>query len=171
MTTLFVAVLTFLLLTVPPQLYAKAETSRITIDGPDLKQPIEITDPKILANFDVWSGAGTSWTGPGATTARQKAHQFIIDWSRPVVTESPRGLTRYKVSFYAKLPEERLVYVVFYEFHPADDQGYVYLPGKKDDGYWLNVGTIIRGVEGNWFAASKAWERVARPLITATKTE
>ncbi len=73
------------------------------------------------------------------------------------------------MSFHAKLPDERLVYVVIYEYDPANDQGYVYLPGKTDEWYRLNVGTIFRGVEGNWFFARDAWERIARPLITRAK--
>jgi hypothetical protein len=32
-------------------------------------------------------------------------------------------------------------------------------------GYGLNVRSIFRGVEGKWFRAWSAWERVARPLI------
>jgi hypothetical protein len=65
MARIFAATLTLLFMTIPPLLCAKVETSRITISGSDLKAPIEITDPKILANFDVWSGAGASWTGSG----------------------------------------------------------------------------------------------------------
>jgi hypothetical protein len=163
----FLVMLSFLFVTVPPKLFAKVETSRITITGPDLKGPIEITDPKALANFNVWTGAGTSWTGPAAAT--QDVHGFVIDWSQAVVADPPKGLTRYQVSFYAKLPDERLVYVVFYEYDPAADHGYVYLPGKNDDWYRLNIGTIFRRVEGHWFIASKTWELVARPLIATAK--
>lgn len=39
------------------------------------------------------------------------------------------------------------------------------LPGKSDEWWGLNVGSIIRGVEGKWFHAWSTWERVARPLI------
>ncbi len=53
----------FLPLAIPARAFAKADISRITIKGADLKTPIEITDPKTLANFDVWTGPGTSWTG------------------------------------------------------------------------------------------------------------
>jgi len=58
-----------------------------------------------------------------------------------------------------------IVVVVFYAFMPGAEQGYVYLPGKSDEWWTLNVRTIFRGVEGNWFHAWSAWERVARPLI------
>ncbi len=53
---------------------------------------------------------------------------------------------------------------IAYAETPAE-QGYVYLPGKSDEWWTLNVRTIFRGVEGNWFHAWSAWERVVRPLI------
>jgi hypothetical protein len=45
------SVLIILLLAIPGELFAKAETSKIIIKGADLSAPIEITDPKTLANF------------------------------------------------------------------------------------------------------------------------
>jgi hypothetical protein len=73
------------------------------------------------------------------------------------------------VSFYAKLPNERLIYVVFWEYDPTNGQGYVYLPAKADDWYRLNVGTIFHGVEGRWFLAWDTWDNVARPLVSRAK--
>lgn len=93
-----------------------------------------------------------------------------MNWSQPTV-DPPKGLPRYEVSFYAKMQNERLVYVVFYEYDPATEQGYVYLPGRMDESYWLNMGTISRGVEGKWFRAWRAWDGIARPLIAGTKAE
>jgi hypothetical protein len=150
----------FLSFAIPARVFAKADISRITIKGADLKTPIEITDPKTLANFDVWSGPGTSWTGGSP----KEADRFIIDWSQGV-TEPPKGLQRYEVLFYAKMPNERLVYVVFYEYDPATEHGYIYLPGRADERYRLNVGTIYRGVEGRWFRAWSEWDSLARALL------
>jgi len=137
---------TFLLL-VPAEVFAKAETSKITIKGGDLRAPIEITNPKTLANFSVWTGLGTSCTGAGCpqTTARQ-AESFIVDWSQ-AVADPPSGLQRYEGSFYAKTPNERLIYVVFYEYDPATEHGYIYFPGRTEEWYRLNVRTIFHGVE------------------------
>jgi hypothetical protein len=85
----------------------------------------------------------------------------------------PRGLQRYEVSFYAKFPDEKLVYVVLYEYDPAAERGYIYLPGRGDDSYRLNVGTIANGVqghyEGHWYRALSGWDRVAGPLIESAK--
>jgi hypothetical protein len=49
-----------LILSIPTPLVAKGKTVKITIKGADLKTPIAITDRKILANFQVWTGPGTS---------------------------------------------------------------------------------------------------------------
>ncbi len=68
----------FLLLVFPAAVFAKSGRSKIAIKGVDLKTPIEITDPKTLANSDVGTGPGTSWTG---TSPKQPDH-FIIDWSQ-----------------------------------------------------------------------------------------
>jgi hypothetical protein len=160
----FVVLLAFLLLAVPALVFAKANISKISIKGPDLKNPIEITDSNELTQFDLWCGPGTSWTG----TSPRRNDKFIVDWSQPV-TERPKALRRYEVSIFAKLPEERLVYVLFYEYDPATDHGYVYLPGRADEWYRLNVSTIIHGVEGNWFRSSIAWDDVAGPLIWSAR--
>jgi len=58
---------------------------------------------------------------------------------------------------------------VFYEYDPATERGYVYLPGRKDEWYQLNVSTIFHGVEGKWFRAWSVWDNVARPLIADDK--
>ncbi len=152
-----------LLLAIPGELFAKATTSKIIIKGANLSAPIEITDPSVLAKFFVWTGAGTSCTGCSSPPSTQS---FIVDWSHPMA-DHPGGLHRYEVSFYAKMPDERLIYVVFYEFAPASEHGYIYFPGKSDEWYRLNVSTIFHGVEGKWFHAWSAWESIARPLIAS----
>ena len=151
----------------PAWLFAKSETAKIIIQGADLKTPIQITDRKVLANIKVWSGPGTNSSVPGFDP---KAPNFIVDWSQGPSHE-PKELPHYQVSFYADMPNERLVYVVSYVFDPATDQGYVYLPGKKDKDYRLNVSTILHGVEGNWFHSWTQWDDLAKPLIQAPAHE
>ena len=85
------------------------------------------------------------------------------------MAEPASGLQRYEVSFYAKTPNERLIYVVFYEYDPATEHGYIYLPGRAEKWYRLNVSTIFHGVEGKWFRAWTVWESVAAPLIAGAK--
>src|SRR5688572_12362004 len=42
---------------------AKGTTTKITITSAELQSPIEISDPEVLKNFNVWSGPGTFVTG------------------------------------------------------------------------------------------------------------
>jgi hypothetical protein len=146
---------TLLILSIPERLLPKEKTVKITIQGSDQKRPIEVSDPKILANFQVWMGPGTS------SAERQG---LIVDWSQGPVGEPPQAFRRYQVSFHID-PNEQIVYVVYYAFSPGAGPGYAYVPGESDEWYTLNVHSIFRGVEGKWFRAWSTWERVARPLI------
>lgn len=148
----------WLLLSLPTLLLAKGQTVRITIQGADLAAPIEITDPSIVKHFRVWAGPGTS---------SNESHGLIIDWSRGFSERPPKHLRVYTVSFYANLPKEKLVYVVLYAYAGSTSEGLVYLPGKGDPSYWLNVSSILHGLEGHWFHAWSAWDSLARPLIKA----
>jgi hypothetical protein len=142
------------LLGLPPQLSAAGDTIRITIKGGDLAAPIEIADREVVAAFSVWSGPGTS---------TNEAQGLIVDWSRGVA-EPPKGPRVYEVSFHTTRRDPG-TYVVSYLIDPSTNKGYVYLPGKQDAGYRDNVWLIYRGVEGRWFHAWSAWEKVAHPLI------
>ena|ERR1700719_2556021 len=161
-TTLAVLLNFLLILAAASPLLAKGKTVKITIKGADLKVPIEIADPKILENFQVW-------TGPGTSGAQRPS--LIVDWPQGPVTKPPESLHRYQISFH-RAPDDQVVYVVFYAFSPGAEQGYVYLPGESDEWAGLNVRSIWRGVEGKWFHAWSAWERVAKPIIErATLTD
>ena len=151
-----------LMIAVPASLFAKGKTVRITIKGPDLKSPIEMTDPTILANFNVWAGPGTS---------TNEARGLIVDWSKGTMSSAPKGLPLYEVSFYEDVgnQEAKLIYVVSYEYDPSSRHGYVYLPGDGDKWHRLNVSSIFHGVEGNWFNAWNSWDDVAIPLIEKAK--
>jgi len=146
-------------LAVSPSLSAKGETTRITISGGDLSSPIAITDPAILRQFPVWSGAGTFRALGGISNSVEATEGFIIDWSSGVIDERPAGLSRYEVAFYAGGPLP--VYTVFYELDAASDRGYVYLPGSTDESYGVNVRSIFRGhgFEGHWLRANLAWQQ------------
>ena len=58
MNRLLSAAFVLLLSATPSQLFAKGETTKITIKGLYLKAPIEIVDPVILSKFNIWT-----WTG------------------------------------------------------------------------------------------------------------
>jgi hypothetical protein len=164
MKRMFALPMMLLVLASPARLFAKGETTKITIQGADLQTPICVTDRKILAKIHVWSGPGTGSSRPGFNP---NAPSFIVDWSQGPTAEPPKGLPHYEVLFYADLATERLIYVVSYAFDAATGHGYVYLPGRSDKNYRLNVGTIFRGVEGTWFRSWNQWDDIARPLIQA----
>jgi hypothetical protein len=63
-------VLTMLLSAAPSRLLAKGATTKVVIEGPDLSKPIEITDPKVLANFNVWAGPRDAFHPAGIRCAR-----------------------------------------------------------------------------------------------------
>ena len=146
----------------PSKLLAKGATTKVVIEGPDLSKPIEITDRKVLANFNVWAGPGTFSNKPGFNA---NAPSFVIDWSQGPIADVPKALSKYQVSFYSEPRGERLIYVVYYAVARSSELGYVYLPGKSEEWWRLNVTSILRGVEGNWFRAWGTWESIARPLI------
>src|SRR5579864_9092092 len=154
----------YLLLATPASLLAKAPTLKIVIQGSDLTTPIQITDGKVLANFQVLSGKGTYSNEP-----RLEEPSFIIDWSQGPTFEPSKSLPRYEILFYADRPNERLVYAVSYAFDAVTGEGYVYLPGKNDENYALNVHTIIRRVEGKWFQSWRKWDSVAQQLIRSRR--
>ena len=147
-------------------LVAKGPTTRIVIEAPSLAAPLEITDPALLNQFAVWAGPGTSVNG------EESSEGFIINWRAGVSTKRAVGLPRYEISFYAKYANqplssqsEHLAYVVWYEPDVNGDRGYVYLPGRGDDTFVLNTGTIFRGREGHWFTATDAWHQMATRVL------
>jgi hypothetical protein len=148
---------------------AKGPTTRIVLRAASLSSPIEIVDSNALSAFAVWSGPGVQ------VNSEAQASGFIADWAHGIVTDRPNGLPRYEVSFYAKYANrplgsqpEHLSYVVLYELD-REGGGYVYLPGKGDPHYGLNVGTIFRGHEGHWFRATDAWNQAVRTALSGSR--
>ena len=146
--------------------FAKGTTTKVTIAGAGLRSPVEITDPKIVENFNVWSGPGTRVNGV------EGKEGFIVDWASGVVTERPNASRAFEVSFYVRYANrrtgdqpEQLAYVVLYAVDSATGQGYVYLPGRGDTHYVLNTRAILRRREGNWFRATAAWESVVKNAL------
>jgi len=144
----------------------KGATTRIRIAGGGLGSPVEISDPVVLANFNVWSGPGTFANDVEGTEG------FIIDWVSGAVSARPNGLPIFELSFYVRhanrpLNEqtEQLAYIVSYSVDPETGQGYVYLPGQSDEPYRLNTKAIHRGREGHWFRANAAWQAAFRNVV------
>jgi hypothetical protein len=153
---------------------AKGPTTRIVITDIERGSVSEITSRSVLDKFQVWAGLGTYSGAPGQQTEGQDG--FIVDWRSGIVDQRPGQLRRYELRFYVGPrtgvgpttgPAEKLAYVVLYEHNPATGLGYVYLPGRADEHFGLNVGSILHGVEGHWLRASDAWQSVFRGLPAA----
>ena len=154
----------FVALALSASLTAKGSTTKITITGSTLSEPINITDQVIVSKFQVWAGPGVMHGRGGTVT--EETEGFIIDWSTGVVAEHPNGLPRYDIAFYVGSSDQS-VYVVSYEPDASSGQGYVYLPGKGDDVYPVNSSAMFHGhgFEGHWLRASGEWQKVVAPLI------
>jgi len=128
-------------------LSAKAPTVRIAISGGALSAPIETTDPAALAS--IWAGS------------------FIGALSE----EPDRELPRYRVTFFvrwgtASAETIEPKYVVTYARNPRNGRGFVYLPGRGEEGYAMNVRSMERdGHDGRWHHADAGWSSaIARAL-------
>ena len=154
-------------LTFAGHLSAKSETVKMTITGSDLPKTIEITDKSILTRFNIWSGPGNFRVENGVKTPI--INDGSILWSQAVVSDPPKGLQQYEVSFYGMFPEERIMYVLRYKYDPIATKGYVYLPGRGEPWYEVNVRSIYRGVEGHWFTASEEFNNTVEPIIRKAK--
>ncbi len=152
-------------------LLAKGDTTKITISGGNLARPLEMRDAMVVRAFQVWSGPGTRQCF-GPENCVEGLHGFIVAWMAGEVSRRPSGLRHYEVAFYVtdsrftgQSAPERLAYVVDYEYDPVGAQGYVYLPGKDDRRWQLNVSSIHRGREGHWYRATRAWQNAVTPLL------
>lgn len=157
-------------LTISVMTWSKGITITIKIDGNDLAVPIEIADPHIVRQFNIWNGPGVETRGPNgvphppAYLDPNRAAGRFIDWPKGMATDRPARLRRYDVSFYigGGEPETQVLgtYNFSYEFDPSTEQGYVFLPTRSE-----NMAFISHGVEGNWFHSSNKWEGLIRPII------
>ena len=76
----------------------------------------------------------------------------FLDRSRGTAKKPSAELRRYEVSFYIRTADGvKKRYVLYYYPNSATEPGYIYLPGKAETWYPLNVGTILRdGQDGKW---------------------
>ena len=153
------SLLTILMMLVcAPAAYFKGSPDKITIRGGKLARTIEITDRESLKGFDPWSG------------------QFI-DWNKGFVANPPDRNYTFEVFFYKKWPgrhsrydqgDLKLIYALRYYPGRNGEPGYIYLPGKGEAFYDLNIGTIIRkDHDGRWLFASSAWEALFKRALMA----
>lgn len=156
-------------LAAPDTASAKAGIIKIEINGATLDSPLEIIDPAIIRNFSIWIGPGVRINDQPAHLDANNTRGMFIDWPKGIAAEHPKSLQRYNVKFYLQYSgapnEVRRTYAVRYEFDPESEGGYIYLPGPTEEGFGKNTFSIVHGVEGNWFYATPAWEKLVRPIV------
>ncbi|MBI4499398.1 MAG: hypothetical protein HY689_16040 [Chloroflexi bacterium] len=136
----------------PAPALAKSPPDKITVEGPGLAAPVEITDPADLAEFSPWS-------------------RRFIWWDQGLVTAPPPADQTYTVSFYLR---DRKIYVVEYAPDPSGAPGALYFPGPGHPSYRLNIGTIIGAStsdrwapEGKWYYATAEWDLMIQRALRA----
>jgi hypothetical protein len=149
--------------------FAKGDTVKITLTKLDSGTRIESTDYEAVKRFGVWDGPGTFVNGV------ESKEGFIIAWPQGAIAAPSTALQRYEVRFYesckmseragCRTEEPSVVCVVQYVYDPATRQGYVHLPGSREEFWELNTRSILRGIEGNWFLASEEWQGFVLPLL------
>jgi hypothetical protein len=143
-----------ILLAALSQAWAKSPTVKITISGGTLAHEIEVIDPHILDLSNVWGGA-------------------FLDASTKSAVAPVRAVTTYEVWFYIKSGDNGLQrrYVLYYSPGLGKEKGLIYLPGRGQPWYWLNVSAILRdGKDGKWNHASTSWEELIASAISNAET-
>jgi hypothetical protein len=126
---------------------AKGTTIKLSITGPGLTEPLVVTDAAALVH--VW---GNDFIGP--------------------LSDAPNSaLPRYQVSFHVqplRSTDVKVMYVVRYVVDPRTKEAFVYLPGRGEDGFRLNIGTMLRdNDDGRWHRAPQAWSRPISDKLSA----
>lgn len=106
---------------------------------------VAITHPDLLDRSHVYAGR---FLGP-VTNAIDPAWPryvitLVVEPRTPMPALAPTGVFK--------------PYVMHYAVDPASGEGFLYLPGRGEDGYRLNTSLIIRdGGDGRWHHADPTW--------------
>ena len=142
---LLFAVLAVTVATTPLIARGNAVTIRLDITGGRLTQPLSITERALLDRSGVYQGG---------FLGDLEINGVDPQWSRYAVT----FIVAPQIPTAACPAETRKAYVAIYARNPQTDEGFVYLPGRGEDGYRTNIGMMIRdGHDGRWHRASPEW--------------
>jgi hypothetical protein len=146
---------------------AKSQITRIEVfrDGAML---LHIANPA-AGELDIWSGPGNKVSrdeSPGVSTGGGD----IADWDGGAVQAPDDGWPVYKVIFLCEACEPARkdawrCYGVRYVPGIRGQPGLIQIPDAQDPEFSLNLQTIYRGVEGQWFRASAKWEEIVANSI------
>jgi hypothetical protein len=134
----------------------------VSIDGPTARE------------FTIWSGPGTL-TGLAEKAVMSTSSGDLAQWVAGAVAP-PNGLPVFNIFFFCEACEPARsdtwrCYGVRYAMGANGQGGFIQIPASGDEQFSLNVQTIFRGVEGQWFRASPKWEKLIRPAIERARNE
>jgi hypothetical protein len=131
-------------------LEAKGTTVQLTLTGPGIAVPIEIVEPDVVAGSNVWEGRFLGAPLEGVPRVKKPIYTMSFDVQAPERIRQPVK-TMYAVSIARDATTGELL---------------LYLPGRGQPGYSLNVTAMLRdGQDGRWHRPSKAWaSAIARYL-------
>jgi hypothetical protein len=123
-------------------LEAKGTTVKLTLTGPGIAVPIEIVAPDVLAGSNVWEGSFLGAALDGVPRVKKPIYTVSFDVQTPEWMRQPVK-TMYAVSVARDAATGELV---------------LYLPGRGQPGYSLNVSAMLRdGQDGQWHRPPLTW--------------
>ena len=123
-------------------------TVKLVVSGPRLASDLEITDRAAIA-----------------------ANVFDGNFMTTIADAPDPYWPRYRVAFHLNSRERGvfLGYAVLYAWNPLTGEGFVYLPGRGEADYRVNIGTIMRdgslspglqpARDGYWHHATPEWSQ------------
>jgi hypothetical protein len=142
--------------------WSKGALEKIAIQEVGSDAVLEITDPRVLARFTIWSGPGVWGWDMATTIPAPNDAAFIIDWTKGMTSAERSAASSYRVTLYVEDRDPPCnKYEALYEVD-AGGAGRVYLPRADEELGRCNMALIARDVEGNWFRASAAWDDAVR---------
>ncbi len=148
---------------------AKSKTERIEVSRD--KVAVATIEGGPAERITIWSGPGTKMMLADGTSHMTVTRHDFADW-RSGAVEAPRDRPVYSVSFFCKACEPARrdtwrCYGVRYVPDREGERGYIQIPKPGDEEYEVNVRTIYRGVEGQWFRATENWDALMRAHLPA----
>ena len=130
----------------------------ILVSGGELKQPVEITDPEILRQFDPWGGAFVNWHRvSGGRLSWEYEVLFFKRGVEPSTRYDRDGMT--------------MIYGIRYCIDEEGGPGSVHLAGRDDKFGEENVRMIWDGTQaGRWHPATPAWKAFIQGLVAGQET-
>jgi hypothetical protein len=139
--------------TLPLLARGNAVTVRLEVSGPTLPTPVHVTNRDLLEISNVYGG---QFLGRPADRVRAGLPRYVVvlvvEPRTPLPALAPTGVYKH--------------YTFQYALDRQSGEGFVYLPGRGEDGYRGNIGLIIRDEQdGRWHHASEAWAALLNPYL------